>query len=323
MNFQEIVSKMQEVMSKVKELWQEDTTYMVYVVPTNGKSMKQKNFHTNFFRKVVYGVCGFAVFSVATLGVMQHTIYKNHQIQAEITAYNANKAVQEQKLQELNTMTAKVQEDMARLAKVEEQVRQQMQKSGMHVPQKTLDAAKYAGKGGNGDMSKLMTQINVSLEQNKNMHAQLTAETKDWQQLLDSLKEANHKLDYTPNQWPLESRNVTSRFGGRRDPVYGGRENHPGIDIGADYGTPVYAAANGTIEQAEWYGGYGKFILIKHDYGYETAYGHLSSLNVQPGQEVQKGDFIGRVGSTGYSTGPHLHFEVRQDGKQVNPMRMF
>ena len=314
---------LQDMATKLKSLWQADTTYTIMVIPNNGKGMHQKSLHTRFFKRALYGACAVLTVGAVSAGVMEYTIYKNVQQQNELAEYKATKAMQEQKLQELNKLTEKVQQDMAALSKVEDQVRHQMEKSGMHVPKKSLDPAKYGGKGGAHDMKALMTCIDVSMEQNKNMHAMLQEQAKDWKNLLEALKQENHRKEYTPTGWPLDGGVITSRYGGRRDPIYGGRDNHPGIDIGADHGTPVYASAAGVVEQAEWYYGYGNFVRISHDYGYETAYGHLSSFNVKAGQVVEKGQFIGRVGSTGYSTGPHLHFEVRLDGKQINPMKMF
>jgi len=314
---------LRNMVNKCRELWQEDTTYMVYVVPTNGKKGTQKNFNTSFFRKMVYGVCGVAVLGMVSFGVMQYTIHQNSLIQQELAEFRATKAAQEQKLNELNKLTAKVQQDMATLSKVEDQLRLQMEKSGMHVPKKSLNPAQYGGKGGPGDMAKLLTRMDITMEQKKNIQANIQAQTKDLQKLVAILKEENMRKAAAPNHWPLMGGVITSRFGGRRDPVVGGRENHPGIDIGASHGTPIYAAGAGYVQQAEWFYGYGKFIRIDHGYGYQTAYGHLSSIDVKPGQYVEKGAFIGRVGSTGYSTGPHLHFEVRKNGKQVNPMEMF
>lgn len=316
MNFREYVQKF-------KEFWQEDTTYMIYVAPTNGKGVHQKNIDTNFLRKAIYGVCGVLVVGFATIGTMQYSIYQNQKTQGELAEYRANKAAQEKKLNELNQLTEKVQKDIATLSRVEDQVRQQMEKSGMHVPKKTLDPAKYGGKGGNGDMSNILTRLDVAIEQNKNLQAVISVQTKDWQGYLKTIKQDNMRRDAMPNHWPLAGGTITSRFGGRRDPVVGGRENHAGIDVGADHGTPIYAAGSGYVEHAGWYYGYGNYIKIDHDYGYQTAYGHLSSIAIKPGSYVKKGQFIGRVGSTGYSTGPHLHFEVLQNGKQVNPMKMF
>ncbi|WP_310484496.1 M23 family metallopeptidase [Chamaesiphon sp. VAR_48_metabat_403] len=104
---------------------------------------------------------------------------------------------------------------------------------------------------------------------------------------------------------------VTSRFGWRTHPLTGTRRFHSGIDIGAPTGTPVVATATGTVVSAGWNGGYGKAIVIQHNDVQQTLYGHLSEISVQPGQQITQGSVIGLVGSTGNSTGPHLHFESR------------
>ncbi len=118
--------------------------------------------------------------------------------------------------------------------------------------------------------------------------------------------------------WPV-SGTITSPFGYRRNPFGGGLEFHQGLDIAAPTGTTVTAASSGTVISAGWYGGYGNYILIDHGGGMATGYGHLSQIFVSAGQQVQKGQAIGAVGSTGMSTGPHLHFEVRLNGKPTDP----
>lgn len=118
--------------------------------------------------------------------------------------------------------------------------------------------------------------------------------------------------------WPV-SGTITSPFGYRRNPFGGGMEFHQGLDIAAPMGTTITAAAAGTVISAGWYGGYGNYILIDHGGGMATGYGHCSQIFVSVGQHVQKGQAIGAVGSTGYSTGPHVHFEVRINGKPVDP----
>lgn len=107
---------------------------------------------------------------------------------------------------------------------------------------------------------------------------------------------------------------TTSRFGWRTHPLTGTRRFHSGIDIGAPSGTPVVATATGTVVSAGWNGGYGKAIVIQHNDTLQTLYGHLSEIAVQPGQQITQGTVIGLVGSTGNSTGPHLHFETRTPG---------
>lgn len=123
-----------------------------------------------------------------------------------------------------------------------------------------------------------------------------------------------------PSRMPVEKMTLTSGFGMRDHPVIGGRRAHKGIDLAAPTGTPVYATADGTVEMAQWFSSYGKFVKIEHGADLETRYAHLSGYTVSAGQSVRKGDLIGYVGSTGRSTGPHLHYEVRVSGQAVNPM---
>jgi murein DD-endopeptidase MepM/ murein hydrolase activator NlpD len=118
--------------------------------------------------------------------------------------------------------------------------------------------------------------------------------------------------------WPVTG-TITSPFGWRSNPFGGSPEFHQGLDIAAPTGTTVTAAAGGTIIMAQWYGGYGNYILIDHGGGYSTGYGHLSAIYVSSGQTVTRGQAIGAVGSTGQSTGPHLHFEIRINGKPIDP----
>ncbi len=120
--------------------------------------------------------------------------------------------------------------------------------------------------------------------------------------------------------WPLLGR-ITSAFGFRIHPIHRKRLNHTGLDISRPSGTPIKASDGGRVVMAGWYGGYGKCIIINHGKGHATLYGHLSRIGVSRGSNVGKGQTIGAVGSTGYSTGAHLHFEVRINGRPVNPQR--
>ena len=121
--------------------------------------------------------------------------------------------------------------------------------------------------------------------------------------------------------WPCPScHTITSEFGWRIHPIYGTSKYHSGVDIGASYGATVIAADSGTVITAGWVSGYGNCIVISHGNGVSTLYGHLSSIAVSSGQSVSQGQTIGYVGSTGNSTGPHLHWEVAVNGQQVNPL---
>ena len=116
---------------------------------------------------------------------------------------------------------------------------------------------------------------------------------------------------------------ISSRFGQRVHPITGVLKNHNGMDIASNMGTSVYAADGGKVVLAEWYGGYGNCIMIDHGNGYKTLYGHLSYIGVKSGQAVNQGDVIGQVGSTGNSTGPHLHFEVYLNGSRIDPEQFY
>ena len=126
-------------------------------------------------------------------------------------------------------------------------------------------------------------------------------------------------ISQTPAITPVKGI-FTSGFGSRSDPLTHGHGNHQGVDIAAAPGQPVRASADGIVMRASNIGGLGNAIFVAHGYGITTRYGHLSKIEVRPGQRVKRGDVIGRVGNTGRSTGYHLHYEVRQDGDPVNPL---
>ncbi len=127
-------------------------------------------------------------------------------------------------------------------------------------------------------------------------------------------------LQSTPSILPVEGW-FSHGFGWRNDPWTGSREFHKGIDIVADVGVDVTASADGVVTHAGRNGGYGKTIDISHGFGYVTRYAHLSEILVRPGQRLRRGELLGRVGSTGRSTGPHLHYEVFRDSRRVNPWK--
>lgn len=119
---------------------------------------------------------------------------------------------------------------------------------------------------------------------------------------------------------PIPGGRMSSGFGMRTHPISGGYRMHKGIDLAAARGTPVAATSNGIVSKAQWFGSYGLFVAIDHGAGLQTRYAHLSRLNVSAGESVRQGDIIGYVGSTGRSTGPHLHYELRISGNAINPL---
>lgn len=200
------------------------------------------------------------------------------------------------------------------------------------------------------ELASLMEEIERRMAEIRRQHAQKVAllqrirsERRLYLQALLELEETSRRIEgmlarryrgrrrvaYRPGHLPSFGRflkpvrgRIISRFGYRRHPILGGRRMHTGIDIAAPRGTPIRAARAGVVIFAGWLGGYGKCVIVDHGDGYSTLYAHCSSICVSRGQKVSRGQILGRVGSTGLSTGPHLHFEVRYRGRPVNPLRL-
>jgi murein DD-endopeptidase MepM/ murein hydrolase activator NlpD len=139
---------------------------------------------------------------------------------------------------------------------------------------------------------------------------------------IDYFNEKGESVRKALMKTPLDGARLSSRFGNRKHPILGYTRLHAGVDFAAPTGTPIYAAGDGTVEVASNKGGYGKYIRIRHNGTYSTAYAHLNGYarGVGSGKRVRQGQVIGYVGTTGSSTGPHLHYEIHRDGKQINPL---
>lgn len=156
---------------------------------------------------------------------------------------------------------------------------------------------------------------------------ELAIQSKSLDEILKLAKEKNNLLAAIPAIQPVRNENLkamASGFGYRTDPFTKVRKFHAGMDFSAKSGTPIYATGDGVVDRADnTASGYGNHIVIRHGFGYETLYGHLSKYNVRSGQRVKRGDIIGYVGSTGRSEAPHLHYEVHKNGAVVNPLNFY
>jgi len=160
------------------------------------------------------------------------------------------------------------------------------------------------------DIQLLSTKVSVELESYRNLYA--------------DIQKYKNRLRYIPAITPLNADNyfISSSYGYRTDPFTDETRYHSGIDLAANRGTPVYATGGGKVIYAAYsYGGYGNLIKIDHGFGLVTVYAHLDKINVKKGDQIERGQHIGAVGSTGRSTGPHLHYEVQKDNKPVNPLK--
>jgi murein DD-endopeptidase MepM/ murein hydrolase activator NlpD len=137
----------------------------------------------------------------------------------------------------------------------------------------------------------------------------------------DSVERRHALAGATPSVWPVVGW-LSSAYGTRKDPFTHGKDFHPGLDISADFGEPVVATADATVSGAGLNGAYGNMVMLDHGFGIVTKYGHLSRIAVSAGQAVKRGDVIGYVGSTGRSTGSHLHYEIWMNGRLTNPMTL-
>jgi murein DD-endopeptidase MepM/ murein hydrolase activator NlpD len=184
---------------------------------------------------------------------------------------------------------------------------------------------KSRAMGGSTEVSKTARQTLSSMMTPEDTFGLLRTLLEGIQSRLDTVRQGverrNALANATPSLWPATGW-LTSRMGPRRDPVTGGADYHPGLDIAADRGQPVFATAAGTISHAGYQGAYGKLIVIDHGFGLETRYGHLSDYGVKQGDPVKRGDIIGKVGATGRATGYHLHYEVLANGKLLNPLQL-
>jgi murein DD-endopeptidase MepM/ murein hydrolase activator NlpD len=170
----------------------------------------------------------------------------------------------------------------------------------------------------------LVSSINASLN---NLTNRIEAQKKSYATIEKLIANKEQLLAATPAIQPVRDQDlnrVASGFGYRIDPIYKTVKMHAGLDFAAPQGTPVYATANGVVKLAGFSdGGYGNHVVINHGYGYETLYGHMVRVKARGGQRVKRGEVVGYVGSTGKSTGPHLHYEVHKNGQKLDPVYFF
>ena len=193
------------------------------------------------------------------------------------------------------------------------------------------DAVRKAGFGGTNRYEELMDMANADLVINTTqkldmLNRQLYIQSKSFDEVVDLFKDHDNMLRSIPAIQPVANKNLkytASGYGMRIDPIYKTAKFHAGMDFSANIGTPVYATGDGVVKKAGWQSGYGKIIVINHGHGYETWYAHLDEYDVRVGQKVVRGEVIGKVGNTGKSTGPHLHYEVHLKGKVVNPVNYY
>jgi len=247
-------------------------------------------------RKVVTISCVLGIIIVAGLGFGIYGLTQqaaHFQTEMENQQLRAENDRQRYELAKLNNRVEKVEDTSRRLA----------EKSG--VIQNDIDT------NGSGGPEIPLDEMGL---------ATLAAKMSKLEEDMQAYEAVLRKRGYTPTIWPVDGK-LEGGFGGRRNPFGGpGYEFHTGQDIEAPLGAPVVAGASGKISFVGWQNGYGQLVVVDHGGGLTTRYGHLSHIDVDAGQQVSRGQLVGKVGSTGRSTGPHLHYEVRINDAPVNPL---
>jgi murein DD-endopeptidase MepM/ murein hydrolase activator NlpD len=207
---------------------------------------------------------------------------------------------------EIARMERKVEAMEASVEAIEQVARERYEVTAKEMKRLGLDPKRFSGTGGPFEAVQPLKAADPSFKQL----------FMSWKKL-DQLETGTIAI---PSTQPVRGSNFTSGYGVRSDPFRGRAAMHAGIDLAAPIGTPIYATADAVVGRSEWANGYGNLIELNHGRGIQTRYGHLSRSMVRAGQRIKRGDLIALMGSTGRSTGSHLHYEVRIDGKAVNPI---
>lgn len=291
--------------------------YTLMIVPHHGQKVRSIRIPIIAVKYTISLLCLVIVFIIGSFVEYRHILGIAGAQKAELEILRQNNGAQISQIEQLAKTTTSLQADMERLNSLDAEIRRIVNNEDAAVTSRAgfiRPSVNYNGQGG--------PQMQPNINHIQDLINDLQSAVKVREQSLAELKEEllvkKARMEAMPSIWPT-SGDVTSRFGWRSSPFGGGSDWHPGIDIANSSGTTIVATADGEVIQSEWYGGYGNMVQIDHGNGITTIYGHNSRNIVRVGQVVKKGQLIAYMGSTGYSTGPHVHYEVRVNGTAANP----
>ena len=302
--------------------------YTIKLVPDRGDTVHSIRLSA---RMLKYGAAVLAAGALLFVGAFSYGVYSTMAAKSdasEISELREVNRIQQEQLLQLSKKAYSLQQQMEELTQMEQELRRQ-------TGAPAADDAAAAGDGNGGDgthdgqggpvVAPDVTNVRETLD---SLEQQLAKRRASLEQLKQTMRDQQTALVptggltfggasvTTPSMWPARG-DVSSPYGLR----WGGSDFHPGIDIANDMGTPIVATADGVVTTAGWNaGGYGNMVDIDHGNGIMTRYGHAMQVVVVPGQHVRRGQVIAYMGSTGFSTGPHVHYEVRVNGSPVNPV---
>jgi murein DD-endopeptidase MepM/ murein hydrolase activator NlpD len=271
-----------------------------------------------------------ALLCILTLSI--YSASRNFSLQSEISTISTQSETQKKLLDEKDSQLAELKEKEQNTNKDIEYYTKKYKEIIDNYISKQSSSAKTNRSGDPSpsaftndikQLKKLLDNINkIRNVDDGSMKVLLATENKieKYNELVEAETRLKNYMETLPTQWPTSGR-ISSRFGTRSDPFHSNSRFHEGLDIAADYGRSIVAAASGIVTFAGRDQGYGNTVRVRHDNGITTSYSHASKLLVKKGQRIKKGSIIARVGSTGRSTGPHLHYEVHLNGTPVNPMK--
>lgn len=296
--------------------------YTIKIIPHGGADVRSIRLPERWIR---YGIASLAAGAVLMAGAFGYSTYSSYSLRneaAQIERLQQVNNVQQEQLLQLSKKASSLQSELDELNQVEMELRQitGVEGGGEEALSGSGGDGTHNGQGGPVGQDLKIENVSAVLD---DLEKRIAVRRASIQQLREAMRQQQELIAYqesvnasTPSIWP-SSGDVSSPYGLR----WGGSDYHPGIDIANDIGTPIVATADGVVTDAGWNaGGYGNMVDIDHGNGYMTRYAHAESVVVSPGQAVKRGEIIAYMGSTGYSTGPHVHYEVRINDRPVNPV---
>lgn len=281
----------------------------------NGK-IKQFSLHKIVFYGFLFILFTSLISLFITIKVIENMSEENVTLKKDLEMKESVVAIQKQKLVEYDQASREVQHQLEELSLLEAQLNEMI--SSLN-PNRIVSFEEDGPQGGI-EWSVENNQLNDEDPQNLvQLKYEVPTLIEKYKVALDELELLKDELRSIPIYWPADTERITSQFGNRVDPFTKRQAFHNGIDLAGPWGTEIYATGDGVVEFSGYDGGYGRSIIINHGNSYKTRYAHLTNLLVEEGDKVKQGDLIGLMGSTGRSTGVHLHYEIIHNGEVIDP----
>ncbi|MET3683812.1 murein DD-endopeptidase MepM/ murein hydrolase activator NlpD [Alkalibacillus flavidus] len=291
--------------------------WRILIMSETDQQVKRFSLHKIVAFSAIAIVFVLAVSVTVTLTMLNQLSADNQALQEKINEQEGTITAQRTNIETFEEEHEKIESDLVELSQLETQISEMIT---------ALEPSDIPPVDEDGPQGGIELAINESTHEENSETIELARLSDTGSSLLERYEKAVSELDEVrsdlktvPIEWPADTDRITSEFGTREDPFTYAESFHSGLDLADDWGTEIYAAADGTVTLAGRDGGYGLSVEIDHPNTYETKYAHLADIDVEEGQSVEQGDLIGLMGSTGRSTGVHLHYEVFNNGETIDP----